>query len=144
MANLDAMFSAKTDRWETPQDFFDKLNEEFGFTVDLCADETNAKCERYYTKEQDGLTQDLAGEIVWCNPPYGREIAKWVEKCYTEVYHGECRCAVMLLPARTDTIWFHKYIHGVVYPRFVKGRLRFGGSTENAPFPSMVVVYDAR
>lgn len=133
--NTSTMFSSKTDLWETPQDFFDKLNEEFHFTLDVCAIPENAKCEKYYTPEQDGLAQPWKG-VVWCNPPYGRKIGEWVQKA------AESNCTVvMLLPARTDTRWFHDYIYGKAEIRFVKGRLKFGGSCNSAPFPSMVVVF---
>lgn len=87
MAKLDALYSSKTVEWETPQDFFDRLNEEFHFTLDPCCTDENAKCEKHYTKEQDGLSQDWTGEIVYCNPPYGREMQKWIQKCY-EHYMG--------------------------------------------------------
>lgn len=139
--NTNVMFSSQTDMWSTPQDFFDKLNDEFHFTLDPCADEFNHKCDRYFTKEDDGLKQDWGGETVFCNPPYGREIVKWVEKCFTEVYQKNCKCAVMLVPARTETQWFHKYINHKSEVRFIKGRLKFGGAKYNAPFPSMVVVF---
>lgn len=139
--NTSAMFSSKTCEWATPQDLFDKLNAEFHFTLDPCADDSNHKCERYFTKEQDGLMQDWSGEIVFCNPPYGREVSKWVRKCFNEVYAGGCLCAVMLVPARTDTRWFHEYIYHKADVRFIKGRLKFGGSNNSAPFPSMVVVF---
>lgn len=135
------MFSSESVNWSTPQDFFDKLNEEFNFTLDPCADDFNHKCEKYYTKEQDGLAQDWSGESVFCNPPYGRDISKWVRKCFEEVYNGKCKLAVMLIHARTDTKWFHDYIYHRAEVRFVRGRLKFGGSKENAPFPSMVVVF---
>ena len=97
--------------WSTPQDFFDKLNEEFHFTLDPCADNLNHKCDKYYTERDDGLQQDWSGQRVFCNPPYGRAVSKWVSKCFNEVYSGKCRCAVMLLHARTDTRWFHDYIY---------------------------------
>ena len=99
----ELFFSCQTDQWETPQDFFDQLDKEFHFTLDPCADETNHKCERYFTKEQDGLKQDWSGEIVFCNPPYGRKVGRWVQKCFEEVYRGNCKCAVLLLFANTDT-----------------------------------------
>jgi site-specific DNA-methyltransferase (adenine-specific) len=134
-------FSSASGNWATPQDFFDKQNEEFHFTLDPCADDTNHKCERYYTEEQDGLKQDWSGEIVFCNPPYGRDVQKWVKKCFDEVYSGKCRCAVMLLPARTDTRWFHDYIYHRAEVRFVKGRLKFGDQKQPAPFPSMVIIF---
>ena len=139
--NTEAMFSSKKNNWATPKQFFDKLDDEFHFTLDPCADDFNHKCERYYTEKQDGLKQDWSGETVFCNPPYGREIGKWVKKCFEEVYCGSCKCAVLLLPARTETRWFHDYIYNKAEIRFIKGRLRFGGSSVNAPFPSMVVVY---
>lgn len=139
--NMEVMFSSKTDQWATPQDFFDKLNVEFSFTLDPCADENNHKCSKYFTKEEDGLLRDWAGETVFCNPPYGRTIRHWVKKCHDEVYLNQCPCAVMLIPARTDTTWFHQYIYGKAKIRFVKGRLKFGDSANSAPFPSMVVIF---
>ena len=139
--NTKVMFSSKTDQWATPQDFFDELNKEFEFTLDPCADESNHKCDMYFTKQEDGLTKDWGGHVVFCNPPYGREISLWVKKCFDEVYLGKCQCAVMLLPARTDTKWFHRYIYHKSEIRFIEGRLKFGDSANSAPFPSMVVVF---
>ncbi len=133
--NNDLMFSSKTGEWATPQDFFDKLNNEFKFQLDVCADENNHKCARFFTKEQDGLLQEWGGARVWCNPPYGRGVEEWVKKC------SKCELAVMLLPARTDTKWFHEYIYGKAEIRFVRGRLKFGNQKNSAPFPSMVVVF---
>ena len=140
--NTEVMFSSQTDQWATPQDFFDKLNEEFHFTLDPCADEFNHKCEKYYTEEQDGLSQSWEKETVFCNPPYGREIGKWVEKAYAENLVGGA-FVVMLIPARTDTKWFHDYIYKKhnVEVRFVKGRLKFGNADNSAPFPSMIVIF---
>lgn len=133
--NREAMFSSKTDIWETPQDFFDKLNEEFHFQTDVCALPENAKCKHFYTPEQDGLAQKWSG-VCWCNPPYGRQIGKWVRKA------SESKATtVMLIPARTDTAWFHDYIYGKAEVRFVRGRLRFSDAKVNAPFPCMVVVF---
>lgn len=130
------LFTSNTPEWATPQDFFDKLDEEFHFDLDVCATPENAKCEKYFTKNDDGLSQQWGG-VVYCNPPYGREIGKWVEKC--SKHDG---IAVMLLPARTDTRWFHDFIYGKSEIRFIKGRLKFGGSKNSAPFPSMVVVFN--
>lgn len=129
------LFTSNTDDWATPQDFFDKLNDEFHFDVDVCASDSNHKCEKYFTKEQDGLNQPWHG-FVWCNPPYGREIGKWV-KAVAEHSGG----GVMLLPARTDTRWFHDYIYGKADIRFIRGRLKFGGSKNSAPFPSMIAIF---
>lgn len=131
----DVMFSSKSDLWETPQAFFDELNREFGFQTDVCALPENAKCEAYYTPEQDGLSQEWTG-VCWCNPPYGRQIGKWVKKA------AESNATVvMLLPARTDTKWFHDYILPNAEIRFIKGRLKFGGSKNSAPFPSMICIF---
>lgn len=136
------MFSSATDQWATPQAFFDELNAEFGFDLDPCADETNHKCAEYFTRTDDGLKQNWGGKRVYCNPPYGKEIGAWVKKCFEEVRAGTCELAVMLIPARTDTRWFHDYIYGKADEvRFVRGRLKFGGAKNSAPFPSMVVVY---
>lgn len=131
------LFTSKTDNWATPQLFFDELNKEFNFTMDVCADNDNAKCHKYFTKEQDGLRQDWCNQNVWCNPPYGREIGKWVKKA-SETQGG---VVVMLLPARTDTQYFHQYIYGKSEIRFIKGRLKFGDSKNSAPFPSMLAIF---
>ena len=135
--DTELMFSSKTDLWATPQDFFNKLNNEFWFTLDPCSTEDNHKCDKYYTKEQDGLKQSRDNEIVYCNPPYGRELKKWVKK-WSEIKKG---ITVMLLPARTDTSRFHDYIYNKAEIRFVKWRLKFWWSKNSAPFPSMVVIF---
>ena len=138
------MFSSATDNWSTPQDFFDKLNNEFHFTLDVCADENNHKCEHYYTKEIDGLSRPWIG-TVWCNPPYGRKIGEWVRRAHFSSHIGSAT-VVMLLPARTDTRWFHDYIYNKSNTeiRFIKGRLKFGGCKNSAPFPSMVVIFRSK
>jgi len=130
-------FSSATDEWPTPQEFFDRLNEEFHFTLDVCATPENAKCLRYFTKQENGLLQKWEG-VCWMNPPYGREIGQWVKKAYESALGGAT--VVCLLPARTDTAWWHDYcMKGEI--RFVRGRLKFGDANENAPFPSVVVVF---
>lgn len=136
------MLSSEDMTWGTPQDFFDKLDEEFNFTLDPCATPETAKCKAFFTKEDDGLVQDWSGHTVFCNPPYGSEIKKWVKKC-AEV--GQKGTVVMLIPARTDTAYFHDFIYGKAEIRFVRGRLKFVGSQKgsgSAPFPSMVVVFN--
>ncbi|HHT98456.1 MAG TPA: adenine methyltransferase [Acholeplasma sp.] len=145
------MFSSKSDEWETPQDLFNSLNDEFHFTLDPCSTHENHKCDKYYTQEDDGLSKDWAGETVFCNPPYGRSIGKWVEKCYKESLKGST--VVMLIPSRTDTKWFHKYIYNKAEIRFLKGRLKFinralpswneqgNYKLSPAPFPSMIVIF---
>lgn len=135
----DGMFSSSTDEWETPKDLFDRLNDEFRFTLDVCATAENAKCSRYFTKEQDGLLHDWTGETVWCNPPYGKGMDAWCRKCLEHSIGGGT--AVMLIPARTDTRWFHEYVYGKAEIRFVRGRLKYGNAKWNAPFPSMIVIY---
>lgn len=137
--NTNLMFSSKTDLWETPQDFFDEFDAEFHFTLDACALPENAKCERYFTPEQDGLKHEWTG-TVWCNPPHGREIGSWVRRAYLSAATGNAT-VVMLLPARTDTRWFHEYIYNKAEVRFLKGRLKFGGCKNAAPFPSMIVIF---
>jgi phage N-6-adenine-methyltransferase len=134
-----SLLSSKDMTWGTPIEFFKTLDAEFNFTLDPCAAPDTAKCEKYYTKEDDGLTKDWSGEVVFCNPPYGRELPKWVEKCYTEWKKGTT--VVMLIPSRTDTRYFHDYILDQAEVRFIKGRLKFQGAKDPAPFPSMVVVY---
>ena len=135
------MFSSKTDLWSTPNDFFDKLNDEFHFTLDPCSTHGNAKCYKHFTEEENGLLQDWGNEVVFCNPPYGRQIKDWVKKSYEESQKGNTT-VVMLIPARTDTIYFHEYIYHKAEIRFIKGRLKFGNAKNSAPFPSMVVIFE--
>jgi site-specific DNA-methyltransferase (adenine-specific) len=138
------MFSSANEVWATPQDFFDKLNDEFHFDLDPCANVENAKCPIFFTKEDNGLAQDWQGYTVFCNPPYGRAIAAWVKKCYEESRKPNTT-VVMLIPARTDTSYFHDYIyHKADDIRFIRGRLKFGGSNNSALFPSMVVVFNPK
>lgn len=130
-------FSSTTDLWSTPQSFFDALNDEFGFTVDVCASPENAKCRRFFTAKDDGLAQVWEG-FCWMNPPYGRTIGKWMEKAFLSAEQGAT--VVCLIPARTDTAWWHDYAaKGEV--RFIRGRLKFGGHSNSAPFPSAVVIF---
>ena len=132
------MPTAQTVEWSTPQDLYDKLNEEFRFTVDVAASDDNHKTAFYYTEDENGLVQDWSEESVWCNPPYGRGIKDWVEKAAAEQSSGT---VVMLIPARTDTAWFHDYIYGRAEIRFIRGRLKFGGHKNAAPFPNMIVIW---
>jgi phage N-6-adenine-methyltransferase len=140
-----ALLSSKKMDWCTPQDFFDKLNEEFHFDLDACATDKSAKCGKWYTEKEDGLSQDwhMVGSRVFVNPPYGREIGKWVKKSAME--SQLCEVVVMLIPSRTDTNWFHDYILEKAKIRFIRGRLQFtdedGAIVDRAPFPSMVVIF---
>jgi len=138
MDNIELFFSSKTNHWSTPNELFNTLNKEFEFTLDPCATKENAKCKKYYTKKENGLIQDWSNEIVFMNPPYGREIKYWIQKAYEESLKGAI--VVCLVPARTDTIYWHNYcLKGKV--RFIKGRLKFGNSKNSAPFPSAIVVF---
>jgi phage N-6-adenine-methyltransferase len=125
-------FMSKTVEWETPQDLFDELDKEFHFILDVCATQENAKCKFFLS--ENGLELPWR-EKNWMNPPYGREIGKWIKKA------SENPMTVCLLPARTDTKWFHDYILDKAEIRFIKGRLKFGGSKNSAPFPSMIVIF---
>ena len=135
------MFSSKTDEWATPIDFFEKLNERYHFDLDVCATDDNAKCSRYFTKADDGLYQEWSG-TCWMNPPYGRAIGQWVKKAY-ESSQAVGVTVVCLLPARTDTAWWHDYcMKGDI--TFIRGRLKFGDGKNSAPFPSAVVVFSGK
>lgn len=135
--NIAVHFSSQTDLWATPQNFFDGLNAEFCFETDVCANEENAKCRIYFNAEQDGLKQPWEG-VCWMNPPYGRAIKGWVKKAYESSLAGAT--VVCLLPSRTDTVWWHDYcMKGEI--RFIRGRLKFGGQKNSAPFPSAVVIF---
>ena len=134
------MFSSAKEEWSTPRDLFHLLDKKYHFTLDPCASPENAVCEKYYTKEDDGLSKDWSGEIVFCNPPYGRDIGKWVRKCYEESQNPPT-VVVLLVPARTDTAWFHTYVYHRADVHFIHGRLKFGGAKHNAPFPSMIAVF---
>ncbi len=134
------LYSSRTDEWATPSRTFQELDTEFHFTLDPCATHENHKCLRYFTKEQNGLVQNWGGQKVFCNPPYGRAIKDWVRKCWEES-RKPYTTIVMLIPARTDTAYFHDYIyHKAREVRFIRGRLHFNDAGP-APFPSMIVIF---
>lgn len=136
---MNVHFSSSRDNWETPQEFFDLLDSEFHFTLDAAADPANAKVpSRYYTLEDDAIRQDWPG-VVFCNPPYGRMIGRFVRKAWEQAQEGST--VVMLIPARTDTSYWHEFVMRSAEIRLVRGRLRFGGTDNSAPFPSAVVVF---
>ena len=137
------MFSSKTPEWETPQDFFNKLDERWNFTLDPCCIEKTTKCATFFTEKDNGLEMDWKGHRVFMNPPYGREIRLWIEKAYKEGLKHDT-VVVCLLPSRTDTKWFHEYCMKAQSIKFVKGRLKFGNASSGAPFPSMIVVFNGR
>lgn len=138
--NNEVMFSSKKHDWETPGDLFDAIDSVCNFTLDVCANNHNAKCERFFSPEDDGLSQDWSNDICWMNPPYGREIKQWVEKARKESEMGAT--VVALLPSRTDTRWFHDNIYHKAHIIFLKGRITFVGGEHPAPFPSMIVVWN--
>ena len=136
-------YSSDTNEWATPQDLYDKLDEEFNFTLDPCATDKNAKCDKYYTIKENGLIQDWSKDVVFMNPPYGREIKHWVLKAYLESKRGAI--VVCLIPSRTDTRYWHDYIFPYAEIRFLKNRMYFKNQDnegDRAPFPSAVVVFD--
>ena len=136
MKNNKHWFSSETDEWYTPRDFYAELHKKYSFTLDPCALDSSALCDKYYTPKDDGLIQDWDGEVVFMNPPYGRDIGKWMKKAYET--KGTVVC---LVPARTDTAWWHDYaIKGQI--EFIRGRLKFGGNKNSAPFPSALVVFN--
>ncbi len=140
--NIQACLTSNSNEWATPRDFFAELDAEFHFDLDPCSTHKNAKCERHFTLEDNGLEQNWGGARVFCNPPYGREIGKWVKKCYEESLKGAL--CVMLIPARTDTAYFHDWIYHKAEIRFIRGRLHFNESKQGAPFPSMVVIFNGK
>ena len=139
--NTEVMFSSASVNWSTPQWFFDQYNQQYNFTLDVCALPENAKCLEYFTPDDNGLNQTWEG-TVWMNPPYGKTIKSWIEKAFQEANCSKST-VVSLLPARTDTKWFHENIYNKcgVEVEFIKGRLKFGDAKNSAPFPSMVVVF---
>ena len=138
----EVMFSSKTVEWSTPEAFYEELNNRYGFTLDPCANAENSKCARYFSKADDGLSKSWGGETVFCNPPYGRQIKWWIKKAYEESLKPDTT-VVMLIPSRTDTAYWHDYVMRAQEIAFVRGRLKFGGSTNPAPFPSAVVVFSS-
>lgn len=147
-SNMEVHFSSKSVEWGTPWDFFNELNAEFNFNTDVCATLSNHKCNEYFTPEIDGLAQPWRG-ICWMNPPYGREISKWIKKAYESAQSGHAT-VVCLIPSRTDTKWWHEYVIRASEVRFIRGRLKFINSadpsakTEAAPFPCAVVIFKRR
>lgn len=132
-------YMSESNEWYTPFDLYETLDKEFNFNLDPCATDDNAKCDNYYTIDDDGLSQEWNGN-VFVNPPYGREIKHWVEKSFKESQMDNV--IVMLIPSRTDTRYWHDWIFGKASEiRFIKGRLKFGGSKNSAPFPSAVVIF---
>lgn len=140
MTISSSLYSSRSEEWSTPDAFFAALDEEFRFTLDPCATADNAKCALFFTSREDGLKQDWQNHRVFCNPPYGRTIWQWAQKCCLAARSGAL--VVLLAHARTDTRWFHDWVYGKADDiRFVRGRLKFGAGLQSAPFPSLVAVY---
>ena len=138
---IKTMFSSETNEWATPTDFYDKLNRLYGpYDLDPCCNKINAKCKYFFTEQDDGLNQDWCGYNVFMNPPYGREIGKWIEKAYKES-RKQNTSVTCLIPSRTDTKYWHDYCMKADKIIFVKGRLKFGTATNVAPFPSAVIMF---
>ncbi len=140
LMNTELMFSSANDVWATPQWLFDALNKEFGFTLDPCSDGTNAKTEKFFSIYDSGLLKDWGTETVFMNPPYS-ECKKWMQKAYGAAQEGAT--VVCLVPARTDTEWWHRFaMKGEI--RLLRGRLKFGDAKSAAPFPSAIIVFRPR
>lgn len=142
MKAKQALFTSNSNEWETPLSLFDELNKQFNFTLDPASTSENALCDNFYTKEDNGLVQSWENETVYCNPPYGREITEWAKKACKESKKGTN--IVMLIPARTDTIYWHEYVFNKANIYFFKGRLKFSGSKTSAPFPSAIACYNCK
>ena len=140
--NWGALFSSESMEWETPPVLFAALDAEFGFTLDVCARLENAKCDRFFSPEDDGLEQEWDG-VCFCNPPYGRQIGEWMEKAYRESRRPGT-VVVCLVHARADTDWWHRWAMKAAEVRFVRGRIAFLGADRkphHAPFPSVLLVF---
>jgi phage N-6-adenine-methyltransferase len=137
------LYASATEEWATPRPFFAKLNRKYNFTLDPCCTPDNALCEKFFTKEDNGLAQNWGKHRVFCNPPYGRKIGAWAKKCFEAAQAGAF--IVLLVHARTDTRWYHTWVEGRASEiKFIRGRLRFGNAQAGAPFPSMLVIYKPR
>lgn len=141
MARLEKQFESAKTEWETPTDLFAPLDAEFGFTLDVAADAANAKCKRFLTATDDGLATDWSG-TCWCNPPYGRDLSKWVRKAVRQTWDGVT--TVMLIPVRSNTAWWHDLCIPFGEIRFVRGRPKFGGADEGLPWPLAIIVFRGR
>lgn len=140
--NIQPLFTSKNDNWETPPEIFSQLDAEFAFTLDPCCQTETAKCKTYFTPKEDGLIQDWKGHRVFVNPPYGRQIGKWIRKAYEESLKGTF--VVCLIPARTDTAYWHDYCMKAREIRYIRGRLKFlldGKKINSATFPSAIVIF---
>ena len=141
MADFDTRFMSKTVEWPTPQELYLPLHDEFRFEMDVAATAENTKCPAFWTKEQDGLVQPWARRN-WMNPPYGRDVPRWLARALDESKRGAT--TVCLIPARTNTGWFHALCLEAAEVRFVRGRPKFGDADHGLPLPLAVVIYRPR
>lgn len=137
---MSVHFQSDRHDWETPQALFDELDQSFHFDLDVCATQDNAKCVAFFSPEDNGLTMDWGRHRCWMNPPYGRQIGKWIQKAYKASTRGAT--VVCLIPSRTDTRWWHEYVMRADSIWFIQGRLKFGNSENSAPFPSAIVIFN--
>lgn len=141
MPLIKSMVSSKSNEWETPQDLYDKLNDEFNFTLDPCCKPETAKCDRYFTIKENGLLQDWSKDIVFMNPPYGGHTGEWMEKAHAESLRGSI--VVCLIVSSTDRSYWHEFIFPFASEiRFLRGRIKFGQSKSTAPFASAIIIFD--
>ena len=137
----DGRWHSRGSDWSTPQNLFDELNKEFNFTLDVCASDWNAKCQRFFTEKEDGLKQDWGKSIVFMNPPYGKVLESWMEKAYNSSLNGAL--VVCLVPSATDTKWWHDFaLKGEI--RYLRGRPRFitkEGTWQQTFSPSVIVIF---
>jgi len=142
MANFNGKFDTVKQDWITPDTLFQKLQDEFRFTLDLAANEQNTKCSKFYSEEENALSKHWSG-ICWLNPPYGkkdRKLSDWIYKAWTESQKPDCT-VVMLIPARTNTNWWHNYCMKSAEVRFIKGRPKFGDATHGLPQPLAIIIF---
>ena len=137
--DTDLMFSSNKQDWRTPPDLYSRLFSEYKFTLDPCSDHDNHLCDKYYTVETNGLEQSWIGETCYINPPYN-DSKSWIKKAYDEWQINNVT-SVMLIPARPDTKSWHDYVSKAAQIRFLKGRLKFSGHANSAPFPSAIVIF---
>lgn len=140
MPLIKSMVSSKSNEWATPQKLFDDLDREFQFTLDVAATPENAKCDKYYTQEDNGLIRDWSDSVCWMNPPYGGHTGKWIKKAYEESQKGAT--IVCLIVSSTDRSYWHEYIFPYAKQiRFIRGRLKFGEAKSTAPFASAIFIF---
>jgi site-specific DNA-methyltransferase (adenine-specific) len=131
-------FQANSIEWETPKDFFKPINDEFEFTLDVCATKDNTKASKFFSKEDNGLSKSWSGNICWMNPPYGKDLVLWLKKAKAE---SENCTVVSLIPARTNTKWWHEIVLKASEIRFVLGRPKFNNAKHGLPFPLALVIF---